>query len=137
VLSNSSGSKRLLLPPVAKCSHYKTPKSPFQKKSLQNPLSKKRKTMDCCLVGSVVAQRGGRREQEQMWSTGAGTLNPFHLCKRRKVVRRLLLLFTVCLQQRLAPGFLVKLRACLVWMLKLNKYCSNFILFDKKFPILD
>jgi hypothetical protein len=90
--------------------HYKTPKSPFQKKVFLTCFQKKRKTMDCCLVGSVVAQRGGRREPEQMWSTGAGTLTPFHLCKRRKVVRRLLLLFTVCLQQRLAPGLLVKLR---------------------------
>jgi hypothetical protein len=27
--------------------------------------------------------------------------------------------------------------ACLVWVLKFNKYCSTFVLFDKKFLILD
>jgi hypothetical protein len=29
------------------------------------------------------------------------------------------------------------LRAGLVWVLKFNKHCSIFVLFDKKFPILD
>jgi hypothetical protein len=28
------------------------------------------------------------------------------------------------------------IRACLVWVLKFNKYCSTFVLFDKKFLIL-
>jgi hypothetical protein len=29
------------------------------------------------------------------------------------------------------------LRGCLVWVLKFNKHCSIFVLFDKKFSILD
>jgi hypothetical protein len=29
------------------------------------------------------------------------------------------------------------LRACLVWVLKFNKHRNTFVLFDKKFPILD
>jgi hypothetical protein len=29
------------------------------------------------------------------------------------------------------------LRVCLVWVLKFNKHCSTFVLFDKKFLILD
>jgi hypothetical protein len=31
----------------------------------------------------------------------------------------------------------VRFRACLVWVLKSNKHGSIFVLFDKKFPILD
>jgi hypothetical protein len=29
------------------------------------------------------------------------------------------------------------IRVCLVWVLKFNKHCSTFVLFDKKFSILD
>jgi hypothetical protein len=32
---------------------------------------------------------------------------------------------------------LTKFRPRLVWVLKFNKHCSTFVLFDKKFPILD
>jgi hypothetical protein len=37
----------------------------------------------------------------------------------------------------IAKGGRRKLRVCLVWVLKFNKYCSTFNLFDKKFLILD
>jgi hypothetical protein len=30
-----------------------------------------------------------------------------------------------------------KFRARLVWVIKFNKHCSTFVLFDKKFLILD
>jgi hypothetical protein len=52
-----------------------------------------------------------------------------------------------CMQQRHACDTYVgdggecmdpeEVRPRLVWMLKFNKHCSIFILFDKKLPILD
>jgi hypothetical protein len=33
--------------------------------------------------------------------------------------------------------YFAQLKARLVWVLKFNKHCSTFVLFDKKFPILD
>jgi hypothetical protein len=37
----------------------------------------------------------------------------------------------------LAACMLCKQRVCLVWVLKFNKHCSTFVLFDRKFLILD
>jgi hypothetical protein len=49
-----------------------------------------------------------------------------------------LLLHSCCYHHffNIRPRFF-NIRPCLVWMLKFKKYCSTFVLFDKKFSILD
>jgi hypothetical protein len=32
---------------------------------------------------------------------------------------------------------MASVKGCLFWVLKFNRHCSTFVLFDKKFPILD